>query len=200
MSKFHKNSCKIDNIFHLQSSIVVFPHLFAEQESMIASETCSCERKSLVILGEVSTFFHSPYPQTSCSLVAADEKGAKLPWILHLRSWLWRYLDRGIPYRRGYLLHGPPGCGKSVAPDLLDNVKNAESDFFSIHGKWSIAPYEHSQTVVDVGRLAGIEGDHHWYLYILIWYDHNMIPIWYFTALSCFPASPTYPPRFETSR
>lgn len=25
-------------------------------------------------------------------------------------SW---YIDRGIPYRRGYLLHGPPGCGKS---------------------------------------------------------------------------------------
>lgn len=23
------------------------------------------------------------------------------------------YRDRGIPYRRGYLLHGPPGCGKS---------------------------------------------------------------------------------------
>ncbi|CAH1792255.1 unnamed protein product [Owenia fusiformis] len=26
------------------------------------------------------------------------------------QSW---YMDRGIPYRRGYLLHGPPGCGKS---------------------------------------------------------------------------------------
>jgi chaperone BCS1 len=23
------------------------------------------------------------------------------------------YMNRGIPYRRGYLLHGPPGCGKS---------------------------------------------------------------------------------------
>lgn len=23
------------------------------------------------------------------------------------------YSDRGVPYRRGYLLHGPPGCGKS---------------------------------------------------------------------------------------
>lgn len=23
------------------------------------------------------------------------------------------YSDRGIPYRRGYLLYGPPGCGKS---------------------------------------------------------------------------------------
>lgn len=28
------------------------------------------------------------------------------------RSQQW-YLDRGIPYRRGYLLYGPPGCGKS---------------------------------------------------------------------------------------
>ena len=24
-----------------------------------------------------------------------------------------RYADRGVPYRRGYLLYGPPGCGKS---------------------------------------------------------------------------------------
>lgn len=30
--------------------------------------------------------------------------------FLSSHSW---YLDRGIPYRRGYLLHGPPGCGKS---------------------------------------------------------------------------------------
>jgi chaperone BCS1 len=29
-----------------------------------------------------------------------------------LSSGQW-YLDRGIPYRRGYLLHGPPGTGKS---------------------------------------------------------------------------------------
>ncbi|CAJ1456489.1 unnamed protein product [Effrenium voratum] len=29
-----------------------------------------------------------------------------------LRSHQW-YLERGIPYRRGYLLHGPPGCGKT---------------------------------------------------------------------------------------
>ncbi|KAL6298207.1 BCS1 N terminal-domain-containing protein [Sparassis latifolia] len=30
--------------------------------------------------------------------------------FLRRRQW---YVDRGIPYRRGYLLHGPPGSGKS---------------------------------------------------------------------------------------
>jgi chaperone BCS1 len=30
--------------------------------------------------------------------------------FLSARTW---YLDRGIPYRRGYLLYGPPGTGKS---------------------------------------------------------------------------------------
>ena len=30
--------------------------------------------------------------------------------FLEARTW---YLDRGIPYRRGYLLYGPPGTGKS---------------------------------------------------------------------------------------
>ena len=30
--------------------------------------------------------------------------------FLAARTW---YLDRGIPYRRGYLLYGPPGTGKS---------------------------------------------------------------------------------------
>jgi ATP-dependent 26S proteasome regulatory subunit len=25
-------------------------------------------------------------------------------------SW---YRERGVPYRRGYLLYGPPGCGKT---------------------------------------------------------------------------------------
>lgn len=30
--------------------------------------------------------------------------------FLASRDW---YAERGLPYRRGYLLYGPPGCGKS---------------------------------------------------------------------------------------
>lgn len=30
--------------------------------------------------------------------------------FLNSREW---YTQRGVPYRRGYLLHGPPGCGKT---------------------------------------------------------------------------------------
>lgn len=30
--------------------------------------------------------------------------------FLNSRNW---YSERGVPYRRGYLLHGPPGCGKT---------------------------------------------------------------------------------------
>lgn len=30
--------------------------------------------------------------------------------FLNSRDW---YSERGVPYRRGYLLHGPPGCGKT---------------------------------------------------------------------------------------
>jgi chaperone BCS1 len=44
------------------------------------------------------------------------DKGIKERIVADVRDFLGRqqwYVDRGIPYRRGYLLYGPPGSGKS---------------------------------------------------------------------------------------
>ena len=40
----------------------------------------------------------------------AETIASDIEEFLMSKKW---YADRGIPYRRGYLLHGPPGCGKS---------------------------------------------------------------------------------------
>ena len=44
------------------------------------------------------------------------------------------YIDRGIPYRRGYLLHGPPGSGKSSFVAALAGELGCERDTRSSPG------------------------------------------------------------------
>ena len=59
--------------------------------------------------------FHDPRPKKPITSVILPEGKkenmlADVRGFLEARSW---YENIGIPYRRGYLLHGPPGCGKS---------------------------------------------------------------------------------------
>ncbi|ESO07531.1 hypothetical protein HELRODRAFT_75858 [Helobdella robusta] len=59
--------------------------------------------------------FGHPRKRRPLSSVVLDKKLAEyiecdIKDFLKNQSW---YTERGIPYRRGYLLHGPPGCGKS---------------------------------------------------------------------------------------
>lgn len=50
------------------------------------------------------------------TLIAEDDRVERLlddvRWFYGAKDW---YADRGVPWRRGYLLHGPPGTGKSSA-------------------------------------------------------------------------------------
>lgn len=51
------------------------------------------------------------------------------------------YQDRGIPYRRGYLLYGPPGCGKSsfitaLAGELQHNICLLNLSMFGMNDDW----------------------------------------------------------------
>lgn len=48
------------------------------------------------------------------SIMCDDDRVERLVkdvrWFFEAQSW---YMQRGVPWRRGYLLHGPPGTGKS---------------------------------------------------------------------------------------
>lgn len=59
--------------------------------------------------------FGEPRPKRHFESVVLDNNIADrilsdVEEFLQSREW---YSRRGVPYRRGYLLHGPPGCGKS---------------------------------------------------------------------------------------
>jgi chaperone BCS1 len=70
----------------------------------------------------VEVFLYRNYWRFACrkvnrsldSVVLPDQQRrrivADLDHFIASRAW---YADRGIPYRRGILLHGPPGCGKT---------------------------------------------------------------------------------------
>ena len=77
--------------------------------------------------------------------VVLDE-GIKERLLADVRDFLGRqqwYLERGIPYRRGYLLHGPPGSGKTSFVQALAG----ELDF-------SVAMVNLSEVGVTDDRLA----------------------------------------------
>lgn len=59
--------------------------------------------------------FHEPRVRKPLdSVVLSGDKAARVVHdIEEFRAAGDWYLQMGIPYRRGYLLHGPPGCGKS---------------------------------------------------------------------------------------
>jgi len=92
----------------------VFEHVFTEARQLALS---AHEGKTVVY--SVRNFDWVPLgsPRTKRPLhsVALD-KGVKENIVGDVKDFLNRrvwYADRGIPYRRGYLLYGPPGSGKS---------------------------------------------------------------------------------------
>lgn len=63
--------------------------------------------------------------------ILMDDLIADTRLFLKRRDW---YLDRGIPYRRGYLLHGPPGTGKSSAVVAVASALGMDIALLSLNG------------------------------------------------------------------
>ena len=98
----------------LYSQHNVFQHLFREAHALAVQ---SVEGKTVIYnqWGNQWVKFGEPRRKRPLDSVILD-RGIKEKLVSDiqdfLRSATW-YHDRGIPYRRGYLLHGPPGTGKS---------------------------------------------------------------------------------------
>lgn len=95
------------------------------------------EAKSLAIAKRkdtVAVYFNDPWGSWNRAAITRPrkldsvilEEGMKETLVEDVKRFFDReewYVDTGIPYRRGYLLHGPPGCGKSSL------VKGLASEF-----------------------------------------------------------------------
>ena len=112
----------------LYSQRHVFEALFTEAHRLAQQST---EGKTIVYTSRSTSWdeFGEPRRKRPMESVILD-KGVKERIVgdvsEFLRSGKW-YYDRGIPYRRGYLLYGPPGSGKSsfvqaVAGELDYNI------------------------------------------------------------------------------
>lgn len=98
----------------LYSQRRVFEDLFTEAHCLAQQYT---EGRTIVYTSRVNSWekFGEPRRKRPIESVILD-RGVKERIVADVRDFLesgkW-YYDRGIPYRRGYLLHGTPGSGKS---------------------------------------------------------------------------------------
>ncbi|KAL4921928.1 BCS1 N terminal-domain-containing protein [Aspergillus aurantiobrunneus] len=98
----------------LYSQRHIFEDLFTEAHAYIAK---THEGKTTIHRADTATWtpFGEPRRKRPLDSVILD-KGVKERIVEDVKDFLssgkW-YHDRGIPYRRGYLLYGPPGTGKS---------------------------------------------------------------------------------------
>ena len=92
----------------------LFSTILDEARAMVLLEQ---EGKTIMYTPETNRWTKFGYPKNRRPLSSVIlDRGISHKIVKDVKEFIknqqW-YTDRGIPYRRGYLLHGPPGCGKS---------------------------------------------------------------------------------------
>lgn len=80
------------------------------------------------ILGKIAR----PFDSVILDKTVSQDLLSDMRTFLDSRHW---YDTMGIPYRRGYLLHGPPGCGKTSLCQALAGVLNLDMCFLTVCGE-----------------------------------------------------------------
>ena len=101
----------------------VFEDMFREAHEMARQDT---EGKTVVYTSRNMGWDQSgqpkrrrPFDSVVLEEGLSDKILGDVREFMNARTW---YLDRGIPYRRGYLLYGPPGTGKTSFVQALAGV------------------------------------------------------------------------------
>lgn len=93
---------------HVFEQIFEEAHAFSQQSVEGKTVVYTRGQTSWVPLGEAKR--KRPFESVVLAEGLAENIKSDVKEFLDARTW---YLDRGIPYRRGYLLYGPPGTGKT---------------------------------------------------------------------------------------
>lgn len=93
---------------HVFEQIFEEAHAFSQQSVEGKTVVYTRGQTSWVPLGEAKR--KRPFDSVVLAEGLAENIKSDVKEFLDARTW---YLDRGIPYRRGYLLYGPPGTGKT---------------------------------------------------------------------------------------
>lgn len=93
---------------HIFEDIFQQAHAFSQQNVEGKTVIYTRGQQSWVPLGDAKR--KRPFDSVVLEEGLATHIRDDVKEFLDARTW---YLDRGIPYRRGYLLHGPPGTGKT---------------------------------------------------------------------------------------
>jgi hypothetical protein len=149
-----------DSIVEDQDTVLIFEHSLAAEVLALLEEAELHERqpKLRVYQGATSDVRNAGWDD----LVLDEQVNAllrrDLETFFERETW---FLQRRLPFRRGYLLHGPPGNGKTCVVRAMMGKASQAADFKAIDHAIDCLEKQ-VETAGEIESAAGLVGQHNW--------------------------------------